>query len=169
MEHSSAETVYVQIERLCLVSKKSFDEVLSGLYGGISRPNLDELTQRLKQAHGLQDFARIVDSVAGSSGLLEFLRLDLGAALRVGVFDSPYRMIRIIAGNPMIMRSMVYSLPAAGSYAPITILIYQFDGDVHVCYDTVASSLAVYDNIPALQIAKDLDKKVIRLIETAVK
>ena len=169
MEHSSAETVYVQIERLCLVSKKSFDEVLSGLYSGISRPNLDELAQRLKQAHGLPEFARIVDSAVGSSGLLEFLRLDLGAAIRVGSLKRPYRMIRINAGNPMIMRSMTQSVPAAGSYAPITILIYQFDGDVRVCYDSLASLLAVYDNKEVWQIANDLDKKVIALIERAVK
>jgi uncharacterized protein (DUF302 family) len=78
-------------------------------------------------------------------------------------------MIRIIAGNPMIMRSMTQSVPAAGSYAPITILIYQSDGDVFVCYDSLASLLAAYDSTEAWQIAKDLDKKVIGLIERAVK
>jgi hypothetical protein len=78
-------------------------------------------------------------------------------------------MIRIIAGNPMIMRSMTQSVPAAGSYAPITILIYQFDGDVCLCYDTLASLLAIYDSTEAWQIAVELDKKVIGLIESAVK
>jgi uncharacterized protein (DUF302 family) len=167
LEHPSAETIYAQIERLCFISKRSFEEVLAGLYNAISRPNLDEFTQRLKQAHDLQDFTRIVDSAVGSSGLLEFLHLDLGAAIRVGSLKRPYRMIRIIAGNPMIMRSMTQSVPAAGSYAPITILIYQFDGDVFVCYDRLASQLAAYDNKEVWQIANDLDQKVIALIERA--
>ncbi|MGA2050843.1 MAG: DUF302 domain-containing protein [Terracidiphilus sp.] len=162
------ETVHAQIERLCFPSTKAFEEVLAGLYRGISRPNLDELKQRLEKAHDLAEFAQIVKAVVGSAGLLEFLRLDLGAALRVGSVGS-YRMIRIIAGNPMIMRSMTQSVPAAGSYAPITILIYQFGGDVRVCYDTLSSLLAAYDSPEALQIAQDLDNKVVRLIESAVK
>jgi uncharacterized protein (DUF302 family) len=163
------ETVYAQIERLCFVSKKSFDEVLSGLYSGISRPNIGELKQRLQGASDLMEFGRIVEAAVGSAGLLEFLHLDLGAAIRVGSLKRPYRMIRIIAGNPMIMRSMTQSVPAAGSYAPITILIYQFDGDVLVCYDSLARLLTVYDNKEVWQIANDLDKKLIALIERAVK
>jgi uncharacterized protein (DUF302 family) len=163
------ETVYAQIERLCFVSKKSFDEVLSGLYSGISRPNIDELKQRLQGARDLMEFGSIVEVAVGSAGLLEFLHLDLGAAIRVGSLKRAYRMIRIIAGNPMIMRSMTQRVPAAGSYAPITILIYQFEGDVFVCYDTLASLLAIYDNPEAWQIANDLDKKVIGLIERTVK
>jgi uncharacterized protein (DUF302 family) len=169
MENSSMETLHAQIERLFFTSKKPFEDVLTGLYSGIGRPNLGELKERLKGAHNLEEFGRTVDAAVGSAGLLEFLGLDLGAALRVGPSMHPYRMIRIIAGNPMIMRSMTQSVPVAGSYAPITILIYQFDGDVCVCYDTLASLLAVYDHTHPRQIAKDLDKKVVDLIESAVK
>jgi hypothetical protein len=163
------ETVHAQIERLCFTSSKPFEDVLAGLYSGISRPNIEELKKRLKGVHDLAEFAQIVDAAVGSVGLLEFLSLDLGAALRVGPLRRPYRMIRIIAGNPMIMRSMTQSVPAAGSYAPITILIYQFDGDVFLCYDTLASLLAIYDSTEAWQIAIELDKRVIGLIESAVK
>jgi uncharacterized protein (DUF302 family) len=162
------ETVHAQIERLCFTSTKAFEDVLAGLYRGISKPNFDELKQRLEKAHDLAEFAQIVKKAVGSAGLLEFLHLDLGAALRVGSSGS-YRMIRIIAGNPMIMRSMTQSAPAAGSYAPVTILIYQFGGDVRVCYDTLSSLLAAYDSPEARQIAQDLDNKVVRLIESAVK
>ena len=163
------ETLHAQIERLCFRSTKAFEDVLAGLYRGISRPNLDELKQRLEKAHDLAEFAQIVKEAIGSAGLLEFLHLDLGAAIRAGSLERPYRMVRIIAGNPMIMRSMTQRVPAAGSYAPITILIYQFEGDVSVCYDTLESLLALYDNPEASQIANDLDKKVIALIERAVK
>jgi len=163
------EILHAQIERLCFNSKKPFEDVLAGLYSGISRPNIDQLRQRLIGVHDLADFADAVNAAVGTVGLLEFLNLDLGAALRLGPLRHPYRMIRIIAGNPMIMRSMTQSVPAAGSYTPLTILVYQFDGDVFVCYDSLASLLAVYDSTEAWQIAKDLDKKVIGLIERAVK
>src|ERR1700733_8109811 len=163
------ETVHAQIERLCFTSCTVVEAALARLVSGISRPDIEELKKRLKGVHDLAEFAQIIDAAVGSVGLLEFLSLDLGAALRVGPLRHPYRMIRIIAGNPMIMRSMTQSVPAAGSYAPITILIYQFGGDVSVCYDTLASLLAVYDSTEARQIAEGLDKKIISLIESAVK
>jgi hypothetical protein len=169
LEILSVETIYAQIERLRFVSAKSFDEVLSGLYTGISRPSIDELKERLQGARDLTEFGHIVDVAVGSAGLLEFLHLDLGAAIRMDSLKRPYRMVRIIAGNPMIMRSMTQRVPAAGSYAPISILIYQFESDVFVCYDTLESLLALYDNPEASQIASDLDKKVIALIGRAVK
>jgi len=62
---------------------------------------------------------------------------------------------------------MVEHLPHAGSYAPVTILVYESQGKVHLCYDTMESHLASYHNEPALKVAKDLDAKVIRLLTDA--
>ena len=47
------EILHAQIERLCFTSKKPFEDVLAGLYRGISRPNIDELSERLKMVHDL--------------------------------------------------------------------------------------------------------------------
>jgi hypothetical protein len=65
-------------------------------------------------------------------------------------------------------RSVTQSAPAAGSYAPITTLEYQLEGDVFVCYDTLASLLVAYSS-EAWNITNNLDKKVIGLIGSAVK
>jgi hypothetical protein len=56
LETSSMETVYAQIERLRFASAKSFDEVLSGLYSGISKPSVDEL-KRLAHEQTYHDLA----------------------------------------------------------------------------------------------------------------
>jgi hypothetical protein len=81
MEHPSVETVHVRIEGLRFTSKRSFEEVLTGLYSGIGRPDLKELGQRLADAPDLSEFSLIISSAVRSSDLLEFLHLDLGAAL----------------------------------------------------------------------------------------
>lgn len=62
---------------------------------------------------------------------------------------------------------MVESVPDAGSYAPVTILVYEQADGVHVSYDTMASHLADYGDEKALQVARDLDAKVIRLLTEA--
>ena len=65
------------------------------------------------------------------------------------------------------MKQMVEQVPDAGSYAPVTILVYEGEGKVHICYDTMESLLAPYRNGPALRVAKDLDAKVIKLLAEA--
>src|SRR5260370_17269179 len=56
------------------------------------------------------------------------------------------RLVRLIAGNPATMGQMTRPLPAAGSYAPVTILIHELaGGGTQVAYDTLASATAPYD------------------------
>jgi uncharacterized protein (DUF302 family) len=98
---------------------------------------------------------------------MEFLRLDLGSALRKDPTIAAYRIIRIIAGNPLIMKQMTRHIPDAGSYAPITILIFEQNGRVHLRYDKMASLLAGYGSQEAIDVARDLDTKVIHLLTEA--
>ena len=99
--------------------------------------------------------------------LMEFLRLDLGAALRMDPAVAAYKIVRIIAGNPLIMKQMAEHVPDAESYAPVTILVYEREDGVHVSYDTMASYLAGCGNEKALQVARDLEAKVVRLLTEA--
>lgn len=98
---------------------------------------------------------------------MEFLRLDLGAAMRKDPAAKAYKLVRIIAGNPLIMKQMAEHVPDAGSYAPVTILVYEDRDGVHLCYDTMASFLASYGNSAALEVAKGLDAKVMKLLGEA--
>lgn len=163
------ETLHATIERLKFTTQKAFDDVLAGLYSGISRPDIASLMKELRATHNLEEFERVANAAAGSASLLEFLHLNLGAAITIGSTGPRNRMIRIIAGNPAIMRKMTEWIPDAGSYAPITILLYETDGQVIVCYDRVETILAAYEGAVALQVAKDLDTKVINLIERAIR
>ncbi|MBV8115327.1 MAG: hypothetical protein JO300_11325 [Silvibacterium sp.] len=62
---------------------------------------------------------------------------------------------------------MVEHLPHAGSYAPVTILVYESNDGVHITYDKMESLLAPYQNAAALAVAQDLDAKVTKLIVEA--
>jgi len=160
-------TKKITVERATFVSSRSFEEVLGLLDKGIGRPNLSEFGRRLNEAPTFEEYAAVIHGVVGSADLMEFLRLDLGSALRKDPAAKSYKIVRIVAGNPLIMKQMVEHVPDAGSYAPVTILVYEREDGVHVSYDTMASYLAAYGNERVLQVARDLDAKVIRLLTEA--
>jgi len=101
----------------------------------------------------------IIHKVVDPSGLMEFVRFDLGDVVRKERPAAP-RSLRLVAGNPLIMKEMVKRVPDAGSYAPVTILIDERPDGVHLSYDRMASFLASYGNPEALKVAEDLDAKV---------
>ena len=160
-------TKKIAVERATFVSKRAFDDVLGRLDKGIGRTNFGELSRRMNGTATLEEYESIVHGAVGSAELMEFMRLDLGAVLQRYPAVRAYRIVRIIAGNPLIMKQMVEHVPDAGSYAPVTILVFERKDGVHVSYDTMASYLADCGSEKALQVAKDLDAKVLRLLTEA--
>jgi uncharacterized protein (DUF302 family) len=100
---------------------------------------------------------------------MEFARFDLGEVLRKESGASTPKIVRIVAGNPLIMKEMVKHVSDAGSYAPVTILIEERADGVYLSYDRMASYLAPYGNSDALQVARDLDAKIERILIEAAK
>jgi hypothetical protein len=109
----------------------------------------------------------IVHRSVGPSDLMEFIRLDIGEVLRKELGDRAPGSLRLLAGNPLIMKEMVKFVPDAGSYAPVTILIDERSDGVHLSYDRMAGFLAPYGNAEALEVARALDSKVEDLLEAA--
>jgi len=159
-------TKKITVERVTFVSSRPFEEVLARLDEGIGRPNFGELNRRASAAATFAEYESILHGGVGSADLMEFMRLDLGAALRKDPAAAAYRIVRIIAGNPLIMRQMVEFVPDAGSYAPVTILVYEQKDGVHLSYDLMGSYLAGCGSEKALGVAKDLDAKVMKLLAT---
>ena len=93
-----------------------------------------------------------------------FMELDLGAILRKETgLDTP-KIVRLVIGNPLIMKEMARHVPDAGSYAPVTVLVHERSDGVHLSYDKMASLLASYGNLNALAVARDLDSKIENLL-----
>jgi uncharacterized protein (DUF302 family) len=110
---------------------------------------------------------KVVEPVTRPNGIMEFTRFDLGEVLRKESGATTPRILRIVAGNPLIMKEMVKHVPDAGSYAPVTILIAERPDGVQISYDRMASYLAPYGNSDALKVARDLDAKIEAILTAA--
>ena len=96
-----------------------------------------------------------------------FMQLDQGAVVRKETGQDAPRIIRLLIGDPLIMKEMAKHVPDAGSYAPVTVLVDERADGVHLSYDRMASLLAPYGNSEALNVARDLDAKVEDLLRQA--
>jgi len=96
-----------------------------------------------------------------------FMVLDHGAVLRKETGRDTPRIVRFIIGNPLIMKEMAKHVPDAGSYAPVTVLVDERADGVHLSYDRIARFLAPYENRDALEVARDLDRKIEGLLREA--
>ena len=95
---------------------------------------------------------------------MEFARFDHGEIVHKGETANVLGIVRLVVGNPLIMRQMVQHVPDAGSYAPVTILIHERPDGVHLSYDRMASFLAPYESADALKVARELDAKIEALL-----
>ena len=159
-------TVQIKVERFSLTSSKSFQTVLSALHAAIGHPDIQKFSKNVNEARTASEMENAVQSAVEESGLMEFIRLDHGEVVYKGKPNHP-GVVRLIIGNPLIMRQMVERVPDAGSYAPVTILIDERPDGVHLSYDRMASLLASYENEEALKVARDLDAKVEALLASA--
>jgi hypothetical protein len=160
-------SIKIEVERFDLVSSKSFEEVLLELDKGIGRPLGSRYFEQKAAAQSFEEYERFIKGAVGPSDLMEFLRLDPGAVFRKDAAAKQFKMVRIIAGNPLIMKKMAERVPDAASYAPVTILVSEREDGVHISYDSMSSYLAPYGDALALEVARDLDEKVIRLLQQA--
>ncbi len=94
-----------------------------------------------------------------------FMQLDQGAVVRKETGQDTPRIIRLLIGNPLIMKEMAKHVPDAGSYAPVTVLVDERPDGVHLSYDRMSSLLAPYGNQDALVVARDLDSKIETLLQ----
>jgi hypothetical protein len=167
---ASGRVLDVAVRRHVLTSERLFQVVLDGIYTGISQPDIGTLFAKLAESASYEEFSALVRQAQGSAGLLRFLPLDLDTALALDpqAHQAGRRLVRLIAGNPVTMGQMTRHVPAAGSYAPITILIQELPGGgTQVAYDTVASAIAPYGDAAASQVAQRLDTEVLSLLHHA--
>ena len=154
----------VEVQRFSVISSKTFGEVMASLEAAIGHPEMTMFLESVASAKTYANLEKAVAGVTGPSGLMEFVRFDLGEVLRKGGTKNAPRSLRLLVGNPLIMRKMVEQVPDAGSYAPVTILIDERPDGVHLSYDRMASFLSSYASSEALQVARDLDAKVESLL-----
>ena len=160
-------TKKISVERFSVTSKKPFAEVVKVLEASVGHPNMATFQSRITAAKSFADMEKFVKDSTGTSGLMQFLRLDLGAVVRKERGEKTPQSVRYLIGNPIVMKQMLEHVPDAGSYAPVTILVDERDGGVRLSYDRMSSFLASYENRKATSVAKELDAKIEALLTKA--
>ena len=162
-------TINIPLRRTTLVSSRPFDEIVRRLTATIGRPDMKAFHSAIAAATTVDDLEKVVQGAIGSSDLMEFVRFDAGDVLRKERNGQGPKILRLVVGNPLIMKEMARTVPDAAAYAPVTILVDERTDGVHLSYDSMASLLAPYGSEAALLVARDLDAKIEDLLETAAR
>jgi nitrilase len=169
-EHPSAGDLpmrEIRVRRLTIVSSRPFDEVVRRLTTSIGSPDMNAFHGAIASATTAAELETVVRGAIGSSELMEFARFDAGEVVRKAQGGHGPRILRLVVGNPLIMKEMAKTVSDAAAYAPITILVDERTDGVHLSYDSMVSLLAPYGSQSALAVAMDLDAKVESLLTTA--
>ncbi len=150
----------VEVERFSLTSSKPFDAVVAALKSAVGQPDMVEFFKETRATNSFRDLERVVQRGLGRTDLMLFAEFDLGDILRRETGSRMPKIIRLVVGNPLIMKEMAKHVPDAGSYAPVTVLIDERPDGVHVSYDKMESYLLHYGSSEALAVARSLDEKI---------
>ena len=162
-------TIEVPLRRVSVVSSRPFDEIVRRLTASLGHPDMNAFHKAIAAATTLADLEAVVLGAIGPSDLMEFVRFDAGEVLRKERNGQGPNILRLVVGNPLIMKEMARTVPDAAAYAPVTILVDERADGVHLSYDSMASLLAPYGSQAALLVARDLDTKIEGLLETAAR
>jgi uncharacterized protein (DUF302 family) len=154
----------IEIERLTMTSSKPFEAVMAALEAAIGHPDMAGFMKAITDARTFAELEGSVRRGLGRTGLMLFTKFDLGAILRKETGLETPKMVRLVIGNPLVMKEMAKHVPDAASYAPVTVLVDERPDGVHLSYDRMAGLLAPYENPDALAVARDLDSKIENLL-----
>ena len=157
----------VAVERATVISEQPFDAVLAKLAAAVGHPEMSGFARDVVAAGTPADLERIVNAATGPGGFMEMAHFDIGEVLRKELGDRATKSVRLVIGNPLIMKEMVKHVPDAASYAPVTVLIDERADGVYLSYDLMTSFLAPYGNAQASAVAAQLDEKVVALLTAA--
>ncbi len=129
---------------------------------------MSKLWEEIRSADSFHRVEAIVTAALGPTGLMQFGEFDDGGFIRKDRGAGTPQAMRLLIGNLLIMKQMTELLPDAAAYAPVTVLIDERAGKVHISYDRMASLLSAYNSPGATKIAEALDAKIEALIDTAL-
>ena len=154
----------IEVQRFSLTTSRSFEAVVASLKAGVGRLDLAAFASASKSPGTFAELEEVINRDMGKTHLMLFLEFDHGAVLRKETGLNKPKIVRLVIGNPLVMKEMAKHVPDAGSYAPVTVLVDERSDGVHLSYDRMASFLAPYGNSDALAVARNLDKKVEALL-----
>ena len=160
-------TIQVPLERFSVTSSKSFETVVQSLEAQFGHPDMSVFLETVVGAKDFREIEDFIHRAVGPSGLVLFTQFNIGDIIRKDRGPSAPRIIRLVVGNPLIVKQMVVHAPDAASYGPVSILVDERPDGVHLSYDRMASLLAPYGSSEAIRVAEQLDAKIEGLLKSA--
>src|SRR6266404_288302 len=109
---------------------------------------MEELWRNIFKANTVAEVDDLMRSTAGPSGLIEFLRFNHGDIVHKGKMGGMPGIIRLVVGNPGIMRRMAEHVPDAGSYLDIEKYeLWAYPRQQSVCGNAKLWNLAVVEAV----------------------
>ena len=96
----------VGIERFTVISARPFDEVVAAIKKSVGNPNIAEFRKSMQEATSASELDAAIQRVLGKTGLMLFVEFDHGMIVRKGTERHTSRIIRLVIGNPLIMKEM---------------------------------------------------------------
>src|SRR5882762_4647102 len=140
----------VEVERFSLTTSRPFESVVCALKSSIGQLDLAAFASASKSSGTFAELEEVINRNMGESGLMLLLEFDHGAIVRKETGLAKPKIMRLVIGNPLVMKEMAKHVPDAGSYAPVTVLVDERDDGVHLSYDRMTSFLSPYENQDAL-------------------
>jgi len=157
----------IEVQRFSLTTSRAFEAVVASLKAGVGRLDLAAFASASKSPGTFAELEEVINRDMGKTHLMLFLEFDHGAVLRKETGLNKPKIVRLVIGNPLVMKEMAKHVPDAASYAPVTVLVDERNDGVHLSYDRMTSFLSPYENPDALKVAWELDSKVERLLNNA--
>jgi hypothetical protein len=121
----------IAVERFSVTSAAPFETMVARIDEAIGHPDMSAFRAAVAAAPSFAVLEGIAAKAIGSSGMMEFARFDIGEVLRKEHRASA-RILRLLIGNPVIMKQIAQHVADAGSYAPVTLLIDERQDGVHL-------------------------------------
>ena len=96
----------IEMERFTVTSSKPFDVVVAGIKASVGHPNMASLWQAVQRATTSAELDAAIQPTLGKTGLMQFVEFDHGMVIRKGTEHRTSKMVRMVIGNPLIMKEM---------------------------------------------------------------
>jgi hypothetical protein len=105
----------IEVERFSVTIPKPFESVVAALKAGVGRLDLIDFAKVSSSPGPFTELEEVINRDMGKTGLMLFLEFDHGAVLRKETrLDRP-KIVRLVIGNPLVMKEMAKHVPDAGS------------------------------------------------------
>src|SRR5690242_5341357 len=103
----------IEIERFSLITSKQFDDVVAAINAGIGHPDMTEFWSSTQGTRSAAELESAIERAVGKTGLMLFVAFDHGDIISKATGRENSKIIRLVIGNPLIMKEMAKHVPDA--------------------------------------------------------